>query len=380
MIERKLKSVLESKIGSGKAIVLLGPRQTGKTTLIKQLLKGRGEYLLLDCDDPLVRSQLTNVNTEELKRIIGKNKCVFIDEAQRVENVGLSIKILTDQFEDLQIFVSGSSSLDIRSEINEPLTGRKWEYILYPISWNELVANQGYLSSLQQLKSRIIFGMYPDIINNPGSEEEILNQLSSSYLYKDILVYGGIRKPELLEKLLRALALQLGNEVSYNELSNLLQVDKKTVETYINLLEKAFVVFRLSAFSRNLRTEISKNRKIYFYDNGIRNALIANFNPPELRQDIGALWENFLLCERKKFLDYHRISANIYFWRTVRQQEIDYIEEKAGKIWAYEFKWNPNAKKRFPKPFMNTYQAEARIVHRENFQEFLTETNPAQPV
>lgn len=258
------------------------------------------------------------------------------------------------------------------NEINEPLTGRKWEYTLYPISWNELQDHFGYLKSLQQTEQHIIFGMYPDVINNPGDEKQILRQLSGSYLYKDLLAYKGIRRPELLEKLLRALALQLGSEVSYNELSNLLQVDKATISSYIQLLEKTFVVFRLQAFSRNLRNEIKTSRKIFFFDNGIRNAIISNFNPIGLRQDIGALWENFLISERMKYLHYNQISANTFFWRTKQQQEIDYIEERGGKIYAYEFKWRSTKKIKIPASFAQNYQPEFQVINQDNFQDFLT--------
>lgn len=371
MIKRQLETIIKQRLDSKKAIILLGPRQAGKTTLIESILAVNGKYLLLDCDDPVTREQLKDANTERLKQIIGSNKIVFIDEAQRVKNIGLTLKIILDRIKNIQLFVSGSSSFDLANEINEPLTGRKWEYILYPISWSELQDHFGYLQALQQIEQRLIFGMYPDVISNPGDEEEILRQLSGSYLYKDLLSYDGIRKPELLEKLLQALALQLGAEVSYNELSNLLQADKSTVSNYIQLLEKAFVIFRLQPFSRNMRNEIRTSRKIYFYDNGVRNSIISNFNPVYLRQDIGSLWENFLISERMKFLHYNKMSANIYFWRSKQQQEIDYIEERGGKIHAYEFKWRKKKHIKIPASFNQSYQPEFQIVNKENFQNFL---------
>lgn len=288
MISRYLTPKLESRLGSGKAIIIVGPRQVGKTTLIKNLLEKK-THLFLDGDDPTVRILLTNPNTEQLKNIIGKHKLVFIDEAQRIENIGITLKIMTDQFKEVQLIVSGSSAFELNNQLNEPLTGRKWEYQLFPISWKELEDTIGFVKSTQQLELRIIYGMYPDVINRAGDEKEVLKQLADSYLYKDILAFGGIRKPEILEKLLQALALQIGNEVSYNELSQLLGIDKNTVSTYIDILEKAFVIFKLKSFSRNLRNEIKTNQKIYFYDTGIRNMVIGNFNALELRQDKGAL-------------------------------------------------------------------------------------------
>jgi predicted AAA+ superfamily ATPase len=372
MIIRQLEKTIQSKLGKGKAIVILGPRQTGKTTLLEKAARDSGEFLFIDCDDSLIRNQLENINTEGIRQILGKNKVVFIDEAQRVRNIGLVLKIITDKFKNVQLLVSGSSSLDLLGEINEPLTGRKWEYFLFPISWSELSNHFGHLKSLQQLETRMIFGMYPDVINNPGDEKEILRQLTGSYLYKDLLSLHGIRKPDLIEKLLKALALQIGNEVSYNELASVLQVDKKTVSNYLDLLEKAFIVFRLQPYSRNLRSEITTNRKIYFFDIGIRNALAANFNPLELRQDKGAIWENFLIAERMKKLQYSGIWANCFFWRTKQKQEIDYIEERDGKLFAYEFKWKLAKDPRFPKIFLETYPGSpTSIVTKENFSEFV---------
>lgn len=370
MIKRVLQSKIESKIGKGKAIILLGPRQVGKTTLIKNILENK-DYLLLDGDDPTVRNLLTNPNTEEIKSVIGSNKILFIDEAQRIENIGLTLKIITDQFKDVQLLVSGSSAFEINIKFNEPLTGRKWEYHLYPVSWKELEESIGFLKATQQLEIRITYGMYPDVINSIGDEVEVLNQLTDSYLYKDILAFGAIRKPEVLEKLLQALALQIGSEVSYNELSQLLGIDKNTVSNYIDILEKAFVVFKLGSFSRNLRKEIKANQKIYFYDTGIRNAVIGNFNSLEFRQDKGALWENFLISERMKKLQYENDLSNRYFWRTVDQQEIDYVEEKAGDINGFKFKWSPKAKVKIPLLFQETYKTDVQVITKKNFRTFL---------
>lgn len=372
MIKRVLESVIRGKINDGRAIVILGPRRTGKTTLVEFILKTFNSFLLLDCDDPLVRSKLENANTEQIRQLFGDHKLIFIDEAQRVRNIGVTVKIMVDRFKQVQVIVSGSSSLELASEISEPLTGRKWPFMLYPVSWQELRDHAGVISSLQQLNSRLVYGMYPEVIMRPGLENQILAELTDSYLFKDILSFGGIRKPDILEKLLRALAFQVGNEVSFNELATQVQVDKNTIMNYINLLEKNFIVFRLNPFKRNLRNEISTSRKIYFYDNGIRNALISNFLPIDRRQDTGALWENFVIAERMKFLQYQGIRANCHFWRTVSQQEIDLIEERDGKITAYEMKWNPKARLKEPKSFLETYQSEIRLVTPSNFEDFLT--------
>jgi len=370
MITRDLTSIIQKKLNKGKVILLIGPRQVGKTTLINSLLKDIA-YLFLDGDDSLVADTLANANTETLKSIIGNYKYVFIDEAQRIPNIGLKLKIMVDQIKDVQVIVSGSSAFDINHITQEPLTGRKFEYHLFPISWNEFQNNVGYIKAQQQLELRLLYGMYPDVINNFGNEYEILKNLVSSYLYKDILSLAGIRKSEVLEKILQALALQVGSEVSYNEIAQLVGVDKNTVSNYIDILEKAFVIFRLNSFSKNIRNEIKANRKIYFYDNGVRNMLIGNFNTLEFRQDKGALWENFLVSERMKMLSYTDSLAKSYFWRTTTQQEIDYVETNADVVTAFEFKWSPLKKVKLPKIFEDSYSPEYLVVSRENFREFL---------
>ena len=370
MIKRQLDQILKKKVGRGKAIMLVGPRQVGKTTLIKEQLEGT-EYEFWDGDDPVVRNLLESTNTERLKELIGSSKVVFIDEAQRIKGIGLTLKLITDQFKHVQLWISGSSSFELADSLNESLTGRKWQYELLPISWAELENHIGYLKAEQQLQSRLIYGFYPDVLNNPGDEVEILKNLVDSYLYKDLLSFGNVRKPELLEKLVQALALQMGNEVNYNELANIIGADKNTVERYINVLEKGFVIFKLRSYNRNVRNEIRKNRKIYFYDNGLRNTVIGNFSDIELRNDKGALWENFLISDRIKQLKYSSSLAKSFFWRTTQQQEVDYVEEEAGKLVGYEFKWKLKKNLRLPLTFTKAYPAESRFIDRSNFRDFV---------
>ena len=351
--------------------MVIGPRQVGKTTLIRQQLSG-ADYRFFDGDDPVVRAILDTPSTEKIRELIGGKKTVFIDEAQRIRGIGLTLKIITDQFKDVQLWISGSSSFSLSSELNEPLTGRKWEYELFPVSWEEYERHVGYLKAEQDLENRLIYGMYPDVLTNEyGEEQEILRNLTNSYLYRDILALGTIRKPEMLEKLVQALALQIGSEVNYNELSELVGTAKDTVQRYIEVLEKGYVVFRLRSFNRNVRNEIKKGRKVYFYDNGIRNAVLGDFNSLALRKDKGMLWENFLVAERLKQNSYKQTFAKPYFWRTAQQQEIDYVEQRGQALFAYEFKWSPNKQPRLPKTFLEAYDAEGQVVNRENFRAFV---------
>lgn len=371
MYSRYLFDKINSKLDSGKAIIVIGPRQVGKTTLIDSVLASKN-FLLLNGDDPLTRSLLTNPNTEQIKSILGTFNYVFIDEAQRIEGIGLTMKIITDKFKDVQLFVSGSSAFDLSNKINEPLTGRKWEYQMFPISWEEYENHHGYLLAEQNLENRLLYGFYPDVLNHAGEEVEVLSNLVNSYLYKDILAFADIRKPEVLDKLVQALALQIGNEVNYSELSQTVNVDKNTIVKYIDILEKGYIIFRLNSFSRNLRNEIKTNKKIYFYDNGVRNMVIGNFNSIEIRTDKGALWENFLISERIKQIKYKDSLARPYFWRTKQQQEVDFVEEVAGKIFGFEFKWRKKANQVLPKTFTETYNAETKIIDKTNFREFVT--------
>jgi len=371
MILRELHAEITKVIGKGKAIIVYGPRQVGKTTLLKSLLENH-KFLFLNGDDKTIVNALSEASTYNIKRIIGNFEYVFIDEAQKIPNIGNTLKIITDQMPEVQLFVSGSSSLEINQATQESLTGRKFEFEMFPISWNEFENQVGYIESENQLEHRLIFGMYPDVITNSNLEHQILQNLSKSYLYQDILALTGIRKPEVLDRLLVALALQIGSEVSFNELAQLLQIDKGTVLKYIDLLEKSFIIFTLPSFSRNLRNEIKNNRKIYFYDNGIRNAILNNFNSLDTRQDKGALWENFLISERKKSNAYTQKYCRSFFWRTQTQQKIDYIEEYVGQIHSWEFKWIQNKRVHTPLKFTETYNSIPTIIDRKNFREFIT--------
>ena len=375
IIKRRLFELILKHSFKGKAIIILGPRQSGKTTLLLEIANAFNKpYIFLNCDEPDIRDILFNATSDKLKAVIGKNSVVIIDEAQRVKNIGLTIKLIVDSIENVQVIASGSSSFELSNEINEPLTGRKYEFRLLPFSTEELINEFGLLKEKRLLENRLIYGMYPDIINSEGQglEKENLRNLSDSYLYKDIFTFNEIRRPETVSKLLESLALQVCSEVSYNELSRQVEIDKVTVQRYIDLLEKSFVIFRLRSFSRNLRNELKKSTKIYFWDNGIRNAVINDFSVLNLRQDKGKLWENFLVSERIKFNFNKNRWVKSYFWRTMQKQEIDYIEEENGKISAYEFKWNTKAKIKTPSSFQETYGSAVSAVNPENYAEFLT--------
>ena len=374
MITRTLQAKIEQKLFKGKAIVVVGARQVGKTTLFNEILRIRTEKTLrLNLDEADAREILSTPTMAELKQLIADNSIVMIDEAQRATDIGLTLKLIQDNFPHVQLMVTGSSSLNLRASINEPMTGRKWEYQLFPLSTAEILGANGILSVRQSLESRLIYGSYPDVLNYQAEARETLTNLTGSYLYKDLLELEGIRRPALLEKLLVALALQVGSEVSYNELAQTVGTDSKTVEKYIDLLEKCFIVFRLQAFSRNLRGELKKSRKIYFYDNGVRNAVVQNFAPLALRADTEALWENFFISERLKANHYAGRYVKSYFWRTKSQQEIDYIEECDGTFRAFELKWNPRRSgTAIPSAFTQAYSvSEAVVVTPDNYLEYL---------
>ena len=372
MIIRSLEKLISARLFQKKAILIMGPRQVGKTTLLKQLFQNNSDVIWLNGDEIDVQKLFLTISADRFKAIIGQKKIVIIDEAQRIEDVGLRLKLITDSIPEVQLIAIGSSSFELANKVNEPLTGRKWEYTMFPLSFSEMVQHHGLLEEKRLLPHRLVYGYYPDVVNNQGEEKEILKQLSDSYLYKDVLMLAQIKKPDKLIKLLQELALQVGSQVSYNELGNLCGLDSKTVEKYITVLEQTFVVFRLSSFSRNMRNELKNSKKIYFYDNGIRNALVSNFNQVENRTDVGALWENFLISERIKYLNYTSKWANYWFWRTKEQKEIDFIEDENEQITAFEFKWNPEAKVKFPKQFQENYpNSNFEVIHRDNFEKFL---------
>ena len=375
-IERDLKAVLDSKIGKGKVLLLIGPRQVGKTTLLKNILtsiSSEKKVQFWNCDESDVRQFLSEANSAKLKSFVGNSDFIVIDEAQRVKDIGLTIKLLHDSFPNVQLAVTGSSSLDLSNSINEPLTGRKFEYNLFPFSTIELVNHTSMLEEMRLLKNRLVYGFYPDVVNNPGEEKEILTNIVNSYLYKDVFEFQDIRKSSVIEKLVQALALQVGSEVSFNELGNLLGIDTVTVQRYVDLLEKSYVIFHIRSFSRNVRNELKKSIKIYFYDNGVRNSVISNFSPVELRSDIGALWENFLISERIKNNAYHNKHAKYYFWRTTQKQEIDFIEEVDQNLFAYEIKYNPKkVNSKCPVTFSNNYpNVPFDVITSENYMDFV---------
>lgn len=357
------------------AIIIYGPRQIGKTTLVKHILNKypeNAEYF--DCDFLDVQETFSYQKSHQIASIIKGLKLLILDEAQRIKDIGMVLKILVDHHPQTQIIATGSSSFELSNKINEPLTGRKMEFRLFPISFQELTAKDNLITANRNLETLLRFGSYPALIDQSENEKEkILREITNSYLFKDIFTFQQLKKPELLTKLIRLLAFQIGSEVSFHELAQQIGVDQTVVQKYLYLLEQAFVIFRLNSFKKNLRTELSKSRKIYFWDLGIRNALIQNFNKIELRDDVGKLWENFCVLERLKHLNNQQIFANSYFWRTYSKKEIDYIEEAGGKLQAFEFKWNPKKKIKKPIEFLQNYtNSSFQIINRENYSSFIS--------
>ena len=376
-IQRQIEQDIEKDFFKGKVIVLLGARQVGKSTLIKMLPSCKSiSTLWLDGENSDVHELLKNVNSERLKQLASNNKIVVIDEAQKIENIGSILKLFADYNKNIQVIASGSSAFELRNSLNEPLTGRKFEYKLFPISFSEMVQHTNLLEELRQLPQRLVYGYYPEIVTQPNDAERLLRFLSDSYLYKDIFLFKGIKKPEKMLELLKLLAWQIGSEVNYNELSNSLKIDNQTVESYVEMLEQVFVIYKLPAYHTNHRTELKKSKKIYFNDLGIRNALINDFRPIEIRNDAGALFENFIINELRKQNEYKQVYANFYFWRNTDQREIDLILEKNNQLKAIEIKWNPNKKVRLTKSFSNIYgETNFMVIHRENFFELMGNGN-----
>lgn len=366
MYNRIISKQIKDNFFKGKAIIIVGPRQVGKTTLSLEIIKkyNKKDIIKFNCDNPGDRETLDNRDIEFLTKIIGKAKIIFIDEGQKVKTIGQTLKLLVDHFgKSKQILTTGSSSFNLIDKTSEALTGRKFIYYLYPLSFEEIFQEKNILDFKKELEIFMIFGNYPEIVKEQSYEERIerLKNLASSYLYKDILEFQNIKNSDVLGKLLKALALQIGSEVSYTELSNLIGVDKKTIERYVDLLEKNFIIFRLPPYFRNKRKEISKLRKIYFYDLGIRNAIINNFNFFDSRNDQGQLWENLAIIERMKYQAYHKIYSNNYFWRAYNRAEVDFIEERNGKLYGFELKWGAK-KGRIPQEWQKNKNSEYKII------------------
>lgn len=373
MIEREQRQRIETFIGRGKAIIIYGARQVGKSTLLHSLFDNRDGVLWMNGDDLDIQRLFEDITSTRLRTIIGNNRWLIIDEAQRIRDIGLRLKLVTDQMPDVQVIATGSSSFQLAAGVQESLTGRKREFLMLPLSYQEMASHSGLLDEHRMIPHRMVYGFYPEVVTSPGEEREVLQELSDSYLYKDILALENINKSDKVVKLLQALAYQIGEQVSFNEVGQLVGLDPKTVEKYVGILEQNYVIFRLASFSRNLRNELKKSRKIYFWDLGIRNAVISNFQMVESRTDTGALWENFVIAERLKMLNNRHITASSRFWRTQQQNEIDYIEEREGHLQAAEMKWNiSKAKVKEPDIFKRSYpDAGFKVITPDNVDDFL---------
>ena len=373
--QRQLEN-LKRLISPNKVVVVYGPRRCGKTTLLTHYIEKAVDerYLFVSGEDITIREYLGSQSVAKLKDFVGKNSLLVIDEAQKVKEIGLNLKLIVDHIKDIKIIATGSSSFDLVKDIGEPLTGRKFTLKLFPLAQLELMQIEQRAETEANLEARLIFGSYPEVIltRDNSLRERYLKEIVSSYLFKDILEMEGVRHPDKIVRLLQLLAFQIGGEVSFNELGGQLGISKNTVERYLELLEKVFVIFKLSGFSRNLRKEITKNARYYFYDTGIRNALINNFNPLKMRDDIGMLWENYIIVERLKKQEYLGISANNYFWRTYDQKEIDLVEEREGNLYGYEIKWKAG-RLRPQKTWLEGYKnAKYDVINRENYMGFIT--------
>jgi predicted AAA+ superfamily ATPase len=375
MIKRHLQRVIEKYLFKGKAIVITGARQVGKTTLVQEIAKDSGmRFLYWPADEPDIEQMLNRPSSTELKSMIGDYPLLIIDEAQRVQNIGTTLKLITDHLKHLQLIVTGSSALGLRDSIQEPLTGRKLEFQLFPFSFAELAGATSETEEKRLLEQRLIHGMYPGIVLTTLNKPRLLMELSGEYLYKDIFSLDSVRKPSIVPRLLQALALQITNEISLTELGQTAGCDRNTIVRYVDLLEKTFIIFTLPSLARNQRNELKKSRKIYFWDNGIRNALINQFNPLTLREDTGKLWENFMVSEIKKKDQATDSLYNYYFWRTHQKQEIDLIREKDGSFDLYEFKWNPVKSVKFPENFKKEYPIRSnQVINRKNYASVLME-------
>lgn len=373
MISRTLEDNVRPLLGGKKAIIIIGARQVGKSTLLDRLLHDRNDVMWMNGDDMDIQDLFRGMSSTRMRALLANSHLLVIDEAQRIPEIGLRMKLITDQIPDVQLIATGSSSFELAAKVNEPLTGRKCEFHMFPLTFGEMVGHTNLLEELRMIPHRMVYGYYPEVVSNPGNERPILKELSESYLYKDILSLDSINKPDKLVRLLKALALQIGSQVSYNEVGNLVGLDSKTVERYVDILEKSYIIFRLGSFSRNLRNELKASRKIYFWDLGIRNAVIGNLAQIENRTDTGALWENFAIAERMKRNAYNTNFAQSWFWRTRQQSEIDYIEEEDGMLHAFEFKWSTRKDKfKCPGSFRASYpDADFHVITPKNIEEFL---------
>ncbi|MDR0403705.1 MAG: ATP-binding protein [Treponema sp.] len=373
-IRRLITRRVLGRLKPGKAVLIFGARRVGKTVLIKQILKAwQGRSLLLNGEDYDVQALLEHRSAANYRRILEGITLLALDEAQAIPDIGQKMKFMVDEIPGLCIIAGGSSSFDLQNKTGEPLVGRSVHFRLTPFSQKEIASRESPLETRQNLESRLIFGSYPEVVNQgkPGQQEEYLRELVNAYLFKDILALDGLKNASKLQSLCRLVSFQTGAEVSYDELGRQLGLSKNTVEKYLDLLSKVFVVYRLGAYARNLRKEISKAGKWYFYDTGIRNALIGNFNALALRQDTGALWENYLTNERLKSACNTRNAAGLYFWRTYDQQEIDLVEESGRNLSAFEFKWG-DKKPKIPAAFAGAYpQASYQVINRENYLDFI---------
>lgn len=374
MIKRTLEDIILKNLDGKHAIIVMGPRQVGKSTLLHTMFSGKENVLWLNGDEPDVQDLFEHATSTRLRALIGTARWVFLDEAQRIPEVGMRLKLITDQIPEVKLIATGSSSFDLSRKMNESLTGRKRELKLFPISFAEMVQQDGLLQESRMLPHRMVYGYYPEVVTSAGDEKTVLRELTDSYLYRDILALDAVGKPDKLVRLVKALALQIGSQVSYNELAQLVGLDSKTVEKYVDVLEKCFIVFRLPSYARNLRNELKFSRKVYFYDLGIRNAVIGNFAPVESRnpEEVGRLWENFVIGERIKKNSYSSHFAQLFFWRSQQMKEIDLIEEENGQLNTFEIKWNPTEKVRVPKAFSEAYpDASFQIITPDNIDRFL---------
>jgi len=374
-IDRYIKNNIVKKLQPNKVVVLYGPRQVGKTTLVKEILENvKGKYLFLNGENKSVQKWMSSQEVDIFRQYLGDNKLLVIDEAQKIPNIGLNLKLIVDHFDGIKVLATGSSSFELANQVGEPLVGRKWQFTLYPISQLELRNYENRDETDNKLESKLIYGSYPDVVkaDSFSQKRDILNEIVDSYLYRDLLEFNEIKKSQKIIDILKNIAFQIGGEVSLQELGNAVSLNMRTVEKYLDLLEKTFVVKRVYGFSRNLRKEITKMSKFYFFDNGVRNAIIQNFNSLDLRNDIGQLWENYLFMERLKRNEYKKIRSNIYFWRTYDKREIDLIEEREGKLFGFEFKYSANKKVKVPKGWLETYkEAEFEAINKSNYLDFI---------